>query len=180
MLRRQLTAMAVIVSLCAVPAQAQLALTISGGATVPLGDYDKYASTGWIGTVGLMKPVGEKGLGLGAHLFYGENPHSDIDGDKTALSGVLATVRWRFGDAKKPNVFVIGNVGYMDHSYKSEKFPNLEGSDDGLAYGAGAGIELPKGRMKWYLLARYLTADIENATTSLAPVTVGVSFPLGK
>ena len=180
MLRRQLTAMAVMVSLCAVPAQAQLMLNVSGGATVPLGDYDDLTSTGWIGTLGMSGAVGGKGISLGGHLYYGQNPVSKLDGDKIALSGILGSLRWRVGDAAKPGVFLVGNVGYMKEQYSSESFPNLESSDDGVAYGAGVGLELPRGRVKWWLLARYLTASIGDGNIDLAPITLGVSFPLGK
>lgn len=178
MLRRQLTAMAVVVSLCAAPAQAQLSLTVSGGATIPLGDYDDYSSTGWIGTLGLIGPVGGKGLGLGGHIYYGQNPVSDLDEIKTTLSGLLGTVRWRFGDASKAGVFLDGNIGYMKAKVSSGYGLNSEASNDGVAYGAGVGIELPKGRMKWYLLAHYLSASIGDGNIDLAPITLGVSFPL--
>jgi len=179
MFRRQLTAIAIVGALSAAPLQAQLAVTVSGGATMPLGDYDKYASTGWIGTLGLLGSVGDKGIRVGAELFYGNNPHSsEVDGDKSVLTGMLGTLQWRIGDKSKAGVFLVGNLGYMKHKITSELFPSIEGSDDGLAYGAGAGLVLPKGRATWYLIARYLTADIENATTSLAPLTLGVSFPL--
>ena len=180
MLRRQLTAMAVVVTFCAVPAQAQLMLNVSGGATIPLGDYDKYSSTGWIGTLGLNKSVGSKGLSLGGHLYYGDNPYADLDEGKTTLSGILGSLRWRFGDGAKPGVFLVGNVGYMKAKFSSGDAPNLETSEDGVAYGAGAGIEVPKGSMRWWLLARYLSASVGEANIDLAPLTLGVSFPLGK
>ena len=200
MLRRQIAAMAAVLSLCAVPVQAQLAITVSGGATVPLGGFDTGSnsfwtgtSTGWMGTLGLMQDVGGKGLGLGGDLYYGENPWAEFDGAKSKLGGALATARWRFGDAAKPNVFVVGNLGYMKHTRRSPSHvcanpcpaDLVESSDDGLAYGAGAGIEIPRGRMTWYLLARYLAADISDAATGIAaptvaPITIGVSFPLRK
>lgn len=179
MFRRQLTVMAVVVALSAAPLQAQLAVTMTGGATVPLGNFDKYASTGWIGTIGLMGSVGDKGLGVGGQLYYGNNPHSsEIDGDKSAISGVLGTLRWRIGDKSKPGVFLVGNLGYLKQVISSEKFPSIEGSEDGLAYGAGAGLDLPRGRVTWFLVARYLNADFDDASTSLAPITLGVSIPL--
>jgi hypothetical protein len=188
MLRRQMAAVAAVLSLCAVPAQAQLALSVSGGATVPLGDFDEYSSTGWMGTLGLMTDIGGKGLGFGGHLYYGENPWAELDDAKSKLSGALATARWRFGDAAKANVFVVGNLGYMSHTISTPRatcanpcpIELVDSGDGGMAYGAGAGIELPRGRMKWYLLARYLAADINDATTALAPLTIGVSFPLRK
>ncbi len=141
-----------------------------------------------------MQNVGGKGLGLGGDLYYGENPWAELDGAKSKLAGALATARWRFGDAAKPNVFVEGNLGYMKHTIRSPSsicvanscaINLVESSEDGLAYGAGAGIELPRGRMTWYLLARYLAADISDAHTALAapalaPLTIGVSFPLRK
>lgn len=179
MLRRQLTAMAVVSLLCAIPAQAQLALTVAGGASVPMGDFGDYASTGWIGSIGLMTDVGQKGLGIGALWFYGDNSTSDIEGDKTSLTGFLGNLRFRFGDATRPGVFVLGSAGYLDRKYKSELVSALEGSDNGFLYGGGVGIDLPRGRMTWYMQASWLSADIGDSSLQFSPITVGVAIGLG-
>lgn len=119
-------------------------------------------------------------MSVGAVGLFGSNSHSDFDGDKTSLLGVLGSVAYRFGDPEKTSAFVIGNVGMLRHSYKSDMFPTEEGSSSGIAFGGGAGIAIPRGAMNVYVMARFLTASIEDATTAFIPIQAGVSFPLGK
>lgn len=158
---------------------AQARITVAAGASIPTGDYGEYAKTGYIGTAGVMFNVGEKGLSVGGVGVFGSNSHSDIDGDKTNLIGVLGSVSYRLGDAEKTGVFVLGNVGFLQHSYKSDMFPSEEGSSSGVAFGGGAGVHMPMGTKSLYVMARFITASIENETTSFIPVQVGVSFPIG-
>lgn len=124
--------------------------------------------------------VGDKGLSVGGVGLHGSNAHSDFDGDKTNLTGVLGSVAYRLGDPEKAGVFVIGNVGMLRHSYKSDRFPSEEGASSGVAFGGGAGIQVPKGSMSLYALVRFITASIDDATTAFIPVQVGVGIPLGK
>jgi hypothetical protein len=179
--RRGIAAIVTLVALMSTAslAQAQVNLTLAGGATFPTGDYGKYANTGYIASAGLLFKVGTNGLSLGGQGFYGANSHSDFDGDKTTLSGVLGTVTYRLGDATKPGVFLTGNIGLLSHKYSSDKFPSEEGSSSGLAFGGGAGVAIPRGSMNFYVVARYLTASIDNETTSFIPVQAGVTIPLG-
>ncbi|MEQ1692420.1 MAG: hypothetical protein ABMA00_14100 [Gemmatimonas sp.] len=180
-LRRGLATLVAIVALggSSQVAVAQAALTVSAGASLPMGDYGKYANTGYLATVGLLFKVGEKGLSVGGQGLFGANSHSDYDGDKTTLMGALGSVVYRLGDATKPGVSLIGNVGMLQHKYSSDQFPNEEGSSSGVAYGGGAAFTVPRGRMSVYLAIRYLMASIENETTAFVPIQAGVTIPLG-
>jgi hypothetical protein len=174
----------VLSSLVALGASAQVAsgqasLLVSGGASIPMGDYADYAKTGYVAAVGLMFKVGEKGLSVGAQGLFGGNSHSDYDGDKTTLLGALGTVAYRLGDPAKPGISLVGNLGMLQHKYSSDQFPGEEGSSSGLAYGGGAAFMVPRGNMSLYAAVRYLMASIDDETTAFVPITVGVVIPLG-
>lgn len=178
--RRGMAAVAVLSAvLFASNVSAQVALTVAGGASLPMGDYGKYANTGYVATVGLLVKTSKPGMSLGGQLLYGGNSHSDYDGDKTTLTGLLGTVNYRFGDAAKAGPFVVGNVGLLRHTYSSDKFPDEEGTSYGVAFGGGAGFAIPRGSMNLYAVARYLMASIDGETTAFVPIQVGVTIPLG-
>ena len=160
--------------------QAQSLVTVAAGATIPTGDYGKYANTGWTATAGVLFPVGRPGLMAGGHALFGSNSHSDLDGDKTNLLGVLGTVAYRFGDPTRPGVFVLGNVGMLRHSYSSDNFPDDEGSESGVAFGGAAGFSIPRDNMILHVSAGLLTASIEGSSTSFIPLQLGISIPFGQ
>lgn len=111
--------------------------------------------------------------------MYGSNSHSDYDGDKTNLTGVVATALYRFGDPTRPGLYVFGNLGMLRHAYSSEMFPDEEGSESGVAFGAGAGVSIPRGRLSLHAQAGFLTASMDGSSTAFIPIMVGVSIPLG-
>jgi hypothetical protein len=160
-------------------ANGQPILSISAGATVPLGDYGKYAKTGWMGSAGVLVPLSTSALRVGGHLLYGGNSHSDVDGDKTTLLGVLGSVVYRLGDVTKPGLYLMGNVGMLQHKYASDLFPAAEGSSSGVAFGGGAGFSIPMGRLNVHGSAGFLTASIDGESTAFVPIQAGVSIPLG-
>ena len=179
MSRLLLTALCTVSLLGAEPAHAQVSLTASGGASFPTGEFADNAGTGWMASLGFMKGIGQQGVGLGGLALYGRNPHPVYDGDQTILAGLVGELRWRLGDATKPGVFVLGDVGILYREYSSAQNPAAKDADTGNGLGAGVGFEIPRGRATWYVVARYMSASIENAPVAFAPIMVGVSIPMG-
>jgi hypothetical protein len=160
-------------------ASAQISIGVGGGASFPTGDYGDYANTGWIGSVGITVPVGTAGLGVGATGFYGSNNHSDVDGDKTNLLGGVAGLSYGFETSGSLTPYILGAVGFLRHSYKSDSFPDLEDSVSGMAFGGGVGVRFPLGSISGRLQGTYLqgTGDVDG--TKFFAVGAGVSFPIG-
>jgi len=52
-----------------------------GGGSFAVSDYNVYANTGFLLTTGVSVPVGQEGLSLFGEGFFGQNSHSDFDGD---------------------------------------------------------------------------------------------------
>lgn len=182
MSRLKFNALALAIALVAIGARtdAQVTINVGAGGNFPMGNYGEYANTGYVLSAGFLTPVGPKGVALGAQGLFAMNTHSTYDDDKTKLLGALATARYRFGDAATPGVFVVGNVGILRHQYSSDLFPSAESVGTGVAFGGGAGIDIPRGWATFYAVARYLTASIDSATIAFVPVQVGVSVPLNR
>jgi hypothetical protein len=160
-------------------AQGQLGFVLGAGATFPVGDYGEYAKTGWMVNGGVWAPIGEaRSAGVLGEIFYGSNSHDD-EGDKTNLYGGFGGATYRLGDPSRPGVFVIGKVGAMAHSYKSDEFPDLEETDWKFAYGLGAGFAIPRGTWVPWITVQYVSTAGGDYTTAFVPVSVGFTYVPG-
>ena len=168
-------------------ASAQVAAFVGGGVTIPMGDFadfngdaagDDGANTGWQASAGVLVPVGEAGLSVGARGFFGINKHDTPDGDKTNLYGATGVGTFSFGSGTI-SPFIYAELGFLTHSYKSEAFPSAEGSESGLALGGGAGINFPLGGLSGFLVAGYLTGTGDVDATQVVGISAGVNIPLG-
>jgi len=164
------------------PTAAQVSIRVGGSATFPIGDgvddYGSYANTGWMAAAGVVLPVGEAGFGVGAHGFYGSNNHSDVDGDKTNLYGVLGSAGYTISTGGSISPTIFGLVGFMTHAYKSDSFG--DDSASALAWGGGASVGFPLGSVGGAIDAFYLAGTGDDLSgTKLFGVGASVSIPLG-
>ena len=164
----------VLVALLSVPAvaNAQVMLYLGGGPTFPSGEYSDYANTGWMAHAGVGVPVGPKGLMAGVDAFYGQNNHSDFDGDKTNPYGAMGFLAYRFGNPERTGIYLLGDAGLLVHKYGSDTFDSE--SDSQFAFGAGAGVEIPMGGKSIFVEGHYTTSDGTNFISAL----VGIGFGL--
>ena len=152
---------------------------LGAGATIPMGDYD-YADPGWMLDAGVTFPINENGLYLFVDGMFGSNKHGDFDGDKTNLLGGFGGIEMVFAEPGEAGPFVFGQVGFLKHDYKSDHSEH-ETSDNGLAFGGGAGYSIPIGGLNGWVLGRYILGkfDGEDGNTTFLGVSAGVSIPLG-
>ncbi len=168
---------AVAATLVSTAAQAQSAAWIwaGGGATVPIGDYGDYAKTGWMATAGVGVPIGEQGLSVGGEFLYGSNKHDDTSGDKTNLLGALAGLSYRVGDPAKPGVYFMGMAGALNHQYKPGSTSESSDNEWKFAFGGGAGLDFPVGKVSIWVEGRILS----RSDTKFIPIMAGVLIPIG-
>jgi len=158
-------------------AQAQsLTVGVGGGLTLPMGDFNDAAKLGWHGlaNVGYQMP---SGLGLRGDFMYSQvSADEDAFGadGKFKLAGGIANVTYAFQTAGNIKPYIIGSVGYF-----SSKFEDGDSESD-VAFGGGAGIKFRAGSdSNIFVEARYLSIN-SDPSANFIPVTVGVSFGLGK
>lgn len=174
MSRRSL-AVPLLLVLLAVPvvAQAQVYVFLGGGPTFPNGDYGNYAKTGWIAHAGVGVPVGPAGLSVGLDAFYGQNNHSDVDGDKTNPYGAMGFAQYRFGNPERPGVYAYGEAGLLVHKYGSDTFSPESNSQ--FALGGGVGVDFPLGGGKSiWVEGAYTNSDGTNFITAQAGIALGL------
>ncbi len=157
---------------------AQASVFLGGGTTIPTSDYNDFAKVGWQGHGGVLVPVGEMGVVVGAEGYYGSNGH-DTDGDKTNLYGGVALVGWQGGDPDGISPGVYAGLGSMTHSFKSDNTPLLEGSDTSLAAGGGAGVSFPPGSISGFVGANFVTGFSDNSGTKYFGFGFSAVIPVG-
>jgi hypothetical protein len=155
---------------------------LGAAATIPTQDFADFgdgdgAKTGFMGFGGVLFPVGTGAVSVGAEGFFGSNSH-ETEGDKTNLYGALALVALTLGDeftSIRPSFF--GGLGYMTHSYKSETF--AEGSESGLAGGAGLAVGFPLGGIGGSIAGSYNFGLGDLDGTTFIAISALVQIPVG-
>lgn len=143
-----------------------------------MSDYGDYADTGFLLTGGVGHPLGESPVSLTVEGFYGQNGHSDIDGDKTSPYGVMAGLEYDFaGMEAESGLYAFGEVGIPWHKYSSDEFDGS--TESGLGLGAGLGYYFPLGSIGGWVEGRILHASVDDENTSFLGAMAGISIPLG-
>jgi hypothetical protein len=142
-------------------------------ATLPMGDFGEYAKTGWMANAGIQAWESSNGkVALFAEGVYGSSSHDDVDGDKTNIYGGLASVTYGLGSGEGMSPYLIGSLGYLIHQYKSDAFPDFEGSEGGVGFGGGAGLFFDP----IYVEARYMTFSADGESTAFLMLGAGLTF----
>jgi len=161
----------------AVPASAQFAY-LGGGATIPMSTYGDYANTGYMVIGGVGMPLGDQGLSMVGEAFFGQNNHSDVDGDFTNPWGFTAGVEFDLAGAEATrSAYLFGGVGILVHRYASDQFESS--SSSGLGFLGGAGYYFPLGVINGWVEGRLQHASIDSDNTTFVGVLAGISIPLG-
>jgi hypothetical protein len=168
-------------AVAATPASAQnLSVFVTGGASVPVGDFGDWADTGWIVGGGLLVPVGPMGMWVGGEGFYGRNGNNFDDFD-TTLTGAGGLLGYTFTPAAQLSPFVFGSLGFLSVGDTEEGI----GSESGLAFGAGGGVAYQvTPRVSLFGSGRFVNGRgkfVSDETTNVQfiPITVGVTIGLG-
>ena len=164
------------------PSQASAqGIFLGAGTAIPTGDYGNYADVGWIVDAGVSFPINENGLLLFADGMFGSNKHGDFEGDKTNLLGGFGGIEMVFAEPGEAGPFIFGQVGFLNHDFKSDDYPEDEGSDTGLAFGGGVGYGIPIGGLNGWVLGRYIQGQFDgpDGNTTFLGISAGVSIPLG-
>lgn len=173
-MRRSAGAALVLALLLALPVSGQ-SFYLGGGMAVPTSDYGDYAKTGFAAVAGVNIAELAPAVTFFVDGLISMNDH-DTDGDETTLFSGMGGLLYDFGGEDATSGFyAYGQAGMMWHKYSSETFPEFEGTDSGFGFGVGAGVYFPLGGLNGWLDGRYQSASIEDSTTAIFLVTVGIT-----
>jgi hypothetical protein len=147
------------------------------GPTFPIGDYSDYAKTGYIGVAGVSFPIGPAGLSVVGEGFYGQNSHSDVDGDKTYPYGAMGGLLYDLTPGVTGGIYFFGQAGFMVHKYSSDEYEGE--SETGFGFGGGAGYGFPLGDTELFVEGRYMQGSFDYGNTAFFGIVAGVALDLG-
>ena len=166
---------AALILLFALPAATVAQSVYAGfGASVPVGDFGDFADTGWLAVAGFGIPVGDAPIQVGAEGFYGQNNHSDVEGDKTNPYGVMGTVLYNVGSDDSIGPYLFGGAGLLVHKFSTDA---TEGgaSESQFGYQAGIGLDIPfGGSVAAWVEARYMGSKDTDFVGFLGGLSVGI------
>jgi hypothetical protein len=168
---------AVVLSASAVSAQSMVkpfSFGISGGATMPTGEFGDVASTGY--NVGGLLEVKAATTPLSFRIeggYQSFNWQNDVDGNTNVISAI-GNVAYRLPVGTMVRPYVIGGAGM--YSLTSEIGSLKSDRENKLGVNGGAGIELPLSGLSTFIEARYHSVFTENQNLNIFPVSVGIRF----
>lgn len=133
--------------------QAQLALVVGGGGSLPLSTYGEIAELGVQGLVGVTLRA-QRGMVMSVSAFFNRNPHT-IGGDRSHLYGLSAAIGYALGEPRVLRVTPSFGITGMEHARRSDTFPGLDASERGLGLTAGTTISRLVGRLSPFLSVSY-------------------------
>lgn len=157
-------------------AQANPFIFLGGGITIPMGDFDDAAKSGWMGTAGFGVSVGTGKLAIGAEGYYGRNSFDGPSEDAMNFVGGAAWLAYRLGQPGRVAPYLIGSLGFLAANFDPELPANDVNTDTELAWSGGAGVDIPlSSSVSLYVEGRYMgRGDIK-----LIPIFAGLSFSFG-
>ena len=176
MKRMSLSALAVVVALCAaMPLRAQLIQRTEGfrfglglGATMPMGDYNKTDKMG-INILGIFEtPLANSPLYLRLDGLYSSTAH-DSAGSTSILGGTASALYHFSAPNAQARPYVLGGLGIYNIDPGGDSQTKL-----GLALGGGVTFNLSG--FSAFAEARYLSIKTSGNSATLVPLTVGLMF----
>ncbi|MBK8002909.1 MAG: porin family protein [Gemmatimonadetes bacterium] len=146
-------------------------ISVGGGLTVPVSDFDDAARMGWHGLAGLGFTSANSTVGFRGDFFYGRN---EVDGTSRdfELVGGLGNLIVNLGQPARVRPYVILGAGWIHTKVKD--VTNGEGD---ITAAGGLGAKIPLGTdANLFLEGRYVNVFSDGPDLRFIPITLGVQF----
>jgi hypothetical protein len=156
--------------------------SLAGGVSLPSGEYNTIAKTGWSAGAGLL--LGSKALGLQIDANYGHFPLDasgaggsfDV-GQRFTFGTVDVAYRFQTSAESRFRPYVLGGAGVYN-SKATGSDADLFGASSPTDFGlnAGAGFDYVAGGATLFLEGRFHNIFSDPSNTQFIPLTIGVRF----
>lgn len=166
---------AAIAGLLARPAAAQeeqagFNVSVGGGVTIPVDEFNDAADLGWHGLASLGVTSSSSIVGFRGDFFYGENNAAAGDRDFRLIGG-LGNLLLNIGESARFRPYLIGSAGYFNVKI------DRGGSESDIVAGGGLGIKIPAGSdANVFVEGRFINVFAEGTDTQFVPITAGIQF----
>lgn len=152
-------------------------LGISGGASVPLGDFGDAVDMGFNVTGHLAVQPSVSPVGLRFDVGYNRWAVDGLDANIRMLSGTanaMFMLPASSGSSIRP--YVSGGLGLYNGGVSGDDVPDDTDSETDFGVNAGIGIDFGLSGLATFVEARYHTVFTEGERTSYIPIVFGIRF----
>ena len=167
------TGLAFAVALIAMPAQAQMpvSLNIGGGMTLPSGEMAEGLDNGYHAMAGVRAGLPALPVHLRVDGMYNRLPISFGAGHVSTI-GAIAALGYDVVPVGPARLYALGGGGYY---WSKADVPDAERVGD-FGWNAGAGLRMNLLAAKFFVEARYHSISTEGGDMTNTPITLGLSF----
>jgi hypothetical protein len=175
-------ALALLGSTASAQSAKSISIGISGGAAIPMGDFEDLYTTGYNGTASLMfrsvgSPIGLRIDGMYNRLSVRDDATITIPGlgfiESASITAANANLVYSLpGTGISP--YLIGGGGIYSFKVHGDDFDTDAENDFGINGGIGAAF--PLSGFNTFIEARLHHVFTEGSSTQFVPVTFGISF----
>ena len=162
----------------AAPAVAQAKFSLGGGLTLPLGDFDEFAGTGWHGlaAIGFQPadfPVGFQIDGMYQRFGIDDVPE-DFDVGFQIIQGT-ANIVYTFTTAEESTFhpYLIGGVGYYNQKATGDDAGDVDSEGD-IGLNGGAGFDFQLGSVGLFIEGRFHNIFADDESVNFIPISAGI------
>ena len=160
-------------TLSAVPAQAQMpiSLSIGGGLTLPTGDLAEGLDNGYHAMAGIRAGLPALPVHLRVDGMYNRLPMSFGAGHVSTI-GAIGALGYDVVPVGPARLYALAGGGYY---WSKADAPDTDRVGD-LGWNAGAGLRMNLLAAKFFVEARYHSISTDGGSMTSTPITVGLSF----
>ncbi|HYW30459.1 MAG TPA: outer membrane beta-barrel protein [Gemmatimonas sp.] len=152
---------------------------VSGGLSLPVGDFGEGSDAGFNGTAHLMfKPASFTNLSLRADLGYDRFAVKNLDLN-TRIISLSGNAIYAFPQTNPGIVrpYVLGGVGGYNAKVTGEDLDgDLDDASTNLGVQGGGGINFQLSGFATFIEAKYVNIFTEGNSTGFIPITFGIRF----
>jgi opacity protein-like surface antigen len=156
-----------------VPAAKPVSFGISGGLSMPNGDFGDFYESGYniSGLVQFQQPTWPVAIRIEGQ-YQDFSAKDDVDAGVSTIGG-LANVLYYIPTQSTVRPYVTGGLGFF---HAKEEFGDESGSENKFGYDLGAGLEFKLTSMSTFIEANWQSIQTEDGATRMIPIRVGIKF----
>ena len=147
---------------------------VSGGVSLPMGDFGDIAGLGFHLGGHFQTPINDK-LHFRANLDFGRyGGDEDFGVDNVTIMGAVANLVLPINTQSALKPYLLGGLGFYKWEIEGTGGGSFDESD--LAFNIGAGYDFKWGTKSMFTELRFLSILSEDEATNMIPIVIGIRF----
>jgi len=157
-------------------AQSATSWIAGGGLSLPAGEFNSYANTGWSLTGAVERQLGAHPTGLRLGVGYAVNNDVTAIGfhETTQLSSVFGSVVYHFVGAH-PHIYAMIGAGVFHRSFSSDDPDDIPIADNRFAVQIGEGVQFRIRSVRVFVEGKFITT-LGPGPFQYFPLIAGIRF----